>query len=145
LQIYAQFVPLDRVDTIIDDGVEYTYSLTEESLKLSKQVNALVWQSLQMGTSPFAAITKYPRVEDYYGGEGLPGTTLAAHSMNGAAVMLYETTAIGQKMNGFLTQQSLIGLWATLRGLATGEVYEIDPDIYDAIPEAGPRLSNPRF
>jgi hypothetical protein len=61
----------------------------QESLRLSKQVNALVYQKLQKGNSPFGAITKYPRVEYYYGGEGLPGTTLASFSMNGAAVMLY--------------------------------------------------------
>lgn len=143
LQIYAQFVPLDRVDTIIDDGEEYSYSLSEESLELSKKVNALVYQKLQRGNSPFSAITKYPRVEDYYGGEGLPGTTLASFSMNGAAVMLYEVSAIGQKMNGMLIRQSYIGIWETLLGLATGEIYEVDPDSYDAIPEAGPRIRNP--
>lgn len=145
LQIYAQFVPLDRVDTIVDDGVEYSYTLTEESLRRSKQVNALVYEKLQKGNSPFAAITKYPRVEDYYDGAGLPGTMLAAFSMNNAAVMLYETTAIGQKMNGMLTRQSLIGIWETLRGLATGEIYDIDPAIYDAIPDDGPRATNPRL
>jgi hypothetical protein len=143
LQIYAQFVPLDRVDTIIDDGVEYSYSLSEESLELSKKVNALVYQKLQRGNSPFSAITKYPRVEDYYGGEGLPGTTLASFSMNGAAVMLYEVSSIGQKMNGMRIRQSYIGIWETLLGLATGEIYEVDPDSYDAIPEAGPRIGNP--
>jgi hypothetical protein len=143
LQIYAQFVPLDRVDTIVDDGISYSYSLSEESLRLSKQVNALVYQKLQKGKSPFSAITKYPRVEDYYGGEGLPGTTLASFSMNGAAVMLYEVTAIGQKMSGMLIKQSYIGIWETLVGLANGEVYKVDPEVYDAIPEAGPRISNP--
>ena len=94
LQIYAQFVPLDRVDTPIDDGGEYSYSLSEESLEFSKKVNALVYQKLQKGNSPFSAITKYPRVEDDYGGKGLPGNTLASFSMNGAAVMLYEVGAV---------------------------------------------------
>jgi hypothetical protein len=144
LQIYAQFVPLGRVDTIMDDGEVYSYSLSEESLEFSKKVNALVYQKLQRGNSPFSAITKYPRVEDYYGGQGLPGTTLASFSMNGAAVMLYEVSAIGQKMNGMLIRQSYIGIWETLLGLATPEIYEVDPDSYDAIPEAGPRIRNPR-
>lgn len=148
LQIYAQFVPLDRVDTIVDEGVEYSNSLSEESLELSKKVNALVYEKLQKGkgksNSPFSTITKYPRVEDYYGGEGLPGTTLASFSMNGAAVMLYEVSAIGQKKNGMLIKQSYIGIWETLLGLATGEIYDVDPDVYDAIPEAGPRIGNPR-
>ncbi|BBO68139.1 hypothetical protein DSCA_20690 [Desulfosarcina alkanivorans] len=147
LQIYAQFVPLDRVDTIIDDSVEYSYSLSEESLELSKKVNALVYKKLQRGkgNSPFSTITKYPRVEDYYGGEGLPGTTLASFSMNGAAVMLYEVTAIGQKKNGMLIRQSYIGIWETLLGLANGDLYDVDPDVYDTIPEAGPRIGNPRL
>ena len=144
LQIYAQFVPLGRTDTITDDGEEYSYSLSVGSLELSKKVNALVYQKLQKGNSPFSAITKYPRVEDYYGGWGLPGTTLASFSMNDAAVMLYEVSAIGQKMNGMLIRQSYIGIWETLLGLATGEIYDVDPAIYDAIPEAGPRISNPR-
>ena len=145
LQIYAQFVPLDRVDTIEDNGIVHTRSLSEESLELSKQVNALVYQKLQLGgNNPFSAITKYPRVEDYYGGEGLPGTTLASFSMNDAAVMLYEVRSAGQKSSGMLVQQSLIGLYETLLGFATGEVYEIDPAFYDdEIREAGPRISNP--
>jgi hypothetical protein len=63
--------------------------------------------------------------------------------MNGAAVMLYEVSAIGQKMNGMRIRQSYIGIWETLLGLATGEIYEVDPDSYDAIPEAGPRIGNP--
>jgi hypothetical protein len=64
--------------------------------------------------------------------------------MNGAAVMLYEVIRIGQKMSGMLIKQSYIGIWETLVGLANGEIYDLDPDSYDDIPEAGPRISNPR-
>ena len=149
LQILAQFVPLDRVDTIVDNGETYTYTLTEESLDLSRQVNALVYQKLQKGNSPFGQITKYPRVEEFYGGYGLPGTTLGSFSMNDAAVMLYETRGqstrdTGQKANGQYIRQSLDGIYETILGFATGEVYEIDPSFYeDEIPEAGPRITNP--
>jgi len=152
LQICGQIVPLDREDTIIDDGVEYTYSLTEESLELSKQVNALVYQKLQRGNSPFGAITKFPVVHEpgeyvWFEG-GLPGTTLGSFSMNDAAIMLYEVRGqqhpyghTGQKASGLYISQSYTGLYETLLGFATGEVYEIDPDFYDEeIPPAGPRV-----
>jgi len=146
LQILGKFVPLGLEFELYQDGEHHVYYLDEDSLNLSKQVNALVYQKLtEMGNSPFTHITKYPLVHDFNDGRGLPGTTLASFSMNDAAVMLYETRGgIGQKSSGMLTRQSYIGLYETLLGFATGEVYEIDPAFYDVeIPPAGPSLSRP--
>lgn len=146
LQILGKFVPLGLEFELYQDGENHVYYLDQDSLNLSKQVNSLVYQKLtEMGSSPFTHITKYPLVHDYNDGRGLPGTTLASFSMNDAAVMLYETRGgIGQKSSGMLTQQSYIGLYETLLGFATGEVYEIDPVFYDdEIPPAGPSLSRP--
>lgn len=140
LQVIAQVV---NDDTVVSyDGVDY--QLEEDSLNLSKQVNSLVYQSLQKGNSPFSAVSRYPEVN-------LPGTALGSYSMNGAAIMLYETRGqqhpyghTGQKANGQYTKQSYIGLYETLRGFATGEVYEIDPGFYDEeIPYGSPSIGRP--
>jgi hypothetical protein len=57
--------------------------------------------------------------------------------------MLYEVRSVGQKSSGMLTKQVIIGVMETLKGLANGSVYDVDPAAYDAIPPAGPRISDP--
>ncbi|UCZ52759.1 hypothetical protein LGQ02_18540 [Bacillus shivajii] len=140
LQLIAQVV--DEETVVSYDGVDY--QVDEESLNLSKQVNSYVYKALQRGNSPFGAISRFPEVN-------LPGTALGSYSMNGAAIMLYETRGqqhpyghTGQKANGQYTQQSYVGLYETLRGFATGEIYDVDPVFYDEeIPYGSPRISTP--
>ncbi|TMW71377.1 M14 family zinc carboxypeptidase [Alteribacter natronophilus] len=142
LQILGQVVDEDNV--VSYDGVDY--QLSEESLELSKQVNSHVYQVLQKGNSPFGAISLFPEVD-------LPGTALGSYSLNDAAIMLYETRGqqhpgghTGQKGSGMLIQQSYIGLYETLLGLATGEIYDIDPEFYDTeIPRNSPRIGPPNL
>jgi hypothetical protein len=113
------------------------YPLDPAVLALSKQINAYVYQILnEKGESPFGSITRYPDVE-------LPGTALGSFTLNGSAIMLYEVRSVAQKSNGMLIKQSVEGLMETFKGLADGSVYEVDPDLYDQIPPAGPRISNP--
>ena len=113
------------------------YPLDPDVLRLSKQINAFVYQTLQAkGESPFGGITRYPDVE-------LPGTALGSFTLNGSAIMLYEVRSVAQKSNGMLVRQSVLGITETLKGLADGSVYQVDPAIYDFIPPAGPRIDNP--
>jgi hypothetical protein len=114
------------------------YPLDPEVLKLSKQINAYVYQVLnEKGNSPFGGITRYPDVE-------LPGTALGSYTLNGSAIMLYEVRSVAQKSSGMLIRQSVVGIMETLKALADGSIYQVDPDLYDQIPPAGPRISNPR-
>jgi hypothetical protein len=127
LQILAQVVDLGRED----------YPMDPDVLDFSKQINAYVFQRLnEMGNSPFTNIQRYPDVN-------LPGTTLGAFSLNGSAIMLYEVRTAKQKSNGMLTKQVIIGLMETLRGLADGSIFDVDPADYDEILPAGPRIGNP--
>lgn len=113
------------------------YPLDPEVHKLSKQINAFVYQVLnEKGESPFGGITRYPDVE-------LPGTALGSFTLNGSAIMLYEVRSVAQKSSGMLIRQSVLGILETFKGLADGSVYDVDPDLYDQIPPAGPRISNP--
>ena len=113
------------------------YPLDPAVHALSKKINAYVYQVLnERGNSPFGGITRYPDVE-------LPGTALGSFTLNGSAIMLYEVRSVAQKSNGMLIQQSVVGLFETFKGLADGSVYDVDPALYDQIPPAGPRISNP--
>ncbi|RHW43445.1 hypothetical protein D1B31_01935 [Neobacillus notoginsengisoli] len=119
------------------------YPLDPEVEKLSKQVNSLVYKKLtQKGNSPQTNITKY-------GAVNLPGTALGAFTLNGAAIMLYELRGgsiydTGQKANGMFVKLVYDGLYETLKAFVTGEVYQVDPTIYDTeIMPAGPRIRNP--
>jgi len=127
LQILAQ---------VVDEGRE-DYPLDPDALAFSKQINAYVYQRLlEMGNSPFTGIQRYPHVN-------LPGTTLGAFSLNGSGIMLYEIRTAKQKSSGMLIKQTEIGVMETLKGLADGSVFDVDPDSYDEIPPAGPRIGNP--
>lgn len=166
LEIQAQFVPfIEEEDRDPEepgvfeapwvDKEDNYYYLAEETLDLSNQVNYLVYEYLteNYGESHFGHVTQYPRVEDFYGGYGLPGTTLGSHSMSaaydggrdGAGTMLYEVrgqqdpwTHTGQKGSGMQIRQSEAALYETLRAFATGEVFDIDPDKFEEeVPEAG--------
>jgi hypothetical protein len=57
--------------------------------------------------------------------------------------MLYEIRTAKQKSSGMLIKQTEIGVMETLKGLADGSVFEVDPDLYDEIPPAGPRIRDP--
>jgi len=127
LQILAQVVDLGRPDYPLDPAV----------LDFSKQINAYVYSKLnEMGNSPFTNIQRYPDVN-------LPGTTLGAFSLNDSAIMLYEVRTAKQKSNGMLTKQVIFGLMETLKGLADGSIFDVDPADYDEILPAGPRIGNP--
>lgn len=117
-----------------------TYEVDADVLKLAKQVNAVGWMALQKGDSSFGAIQKYPEVD-------LPGTSLGAFALNDAAIMLIEmkgqTQNLGQKANGFLKQTTKDPINDILKGLADGTIYDVDPAIYDAIPESANSIRDP--
>ena len=126
---------------VLGDVTEGTpeFPLDPDARARSFQLNAFVYDTLRdMGNSPFTGITRYPDVE-------LPGTALGSYNLNGAAIMLYETRSAGQKSNGMLTRQLIVGLRATLVGLVDGTISQVDPEHYNDIPPAGPRIGNPRF
>jgi len=113
----------------------------------SLQLNAYVYDVLQrLGKSPFTGITRYPDVD-------LPGTALGSYNLLGSAIMLYELRSAGGvlgaqqsslKSNGMLIRQEITGLRAMLVGLASGEIWNVDPQHYYDILPAGPFIFNPR-
>ncbi|AGE21013.1 MULTISPECIES: M14 family zinc carboxypeptidase [Geobacillus] len=116
------------------------YEVDEDVLTLSKQVNALAAQSLQRGQSHFGAVQKYPDVN-------LPGTALGAFALNDTAIMLIEikgqSQTLGQKQSGMLRQTVTTPLYEVFKAMADGSIHDIDPALYDAIPEADNRISDP--
>jgi len=133
-------VAADVADPYFDEFSGEHFSVDDNVLTLAKQVNALGWMALQKGFSSFGAIQKYPKVN-------LPGTALGAFALNDTSIMLIEikgqTQNLGQKQNGMLKQTVKESVFEILKGLADGSVYEIDPAIYDAIPESDNRISDP--
>ncbi|WP_404333048.1 M14 family zinc carboxypeptidase [Mesobacillus maritimus] len=116
------------------------YEVDEDVLKLGKQVNALSAQALQRGNSHFGAIQKYPDVN-------LPGTALGAFALNDSAIMLIEikgqSQTLGQKQAGMLKETVKVPLYEVFKGLADGSIHDVDPALYDAIPESTNRISDP--
>jgi hypothetical protein len=116
------------------------YEVDADVLQLAKQVNAVGWLALQRGYSSYGAIQKYPTVN-------LPGTTLGTFALNDTAIMLIEikgqTQNLGQKQSGMLTQTAVTSIYEILTALADGTINDVDPSIYDDIPESANRISDP--
>jgi hypothetical protein len=138
-QVYIQ-VAADVALPYTDPFTGDYYSVDPEVLTLAKQVNATGWLSLQLGNSAFGSIQKYPEVN-------LPGTTLGAFALNDTAIMLIEiagqTQNLGQKARGRLIKTATDPLMAILKALADGSIHDVDPAIYDAIPESSNSIRDP--
>lgn len=136
----------DRLTTLQLSGENTTarpgYPLDPEVRELSLQLSRYVYDALgRIGneSSPFDAVSRYRLDWD------TPSSALGAFELNGTAAMLFEIRGqVGQKSKGMLSRQTYIGLSETLLGLATGDVYDVDPDAYHDIPPPGPSAGNPR-
>lgn len=127
-------------DPYTDPFTGNKYEVDDDVLKLGKQVNALSSLALQRGNSHYGAVQKYPDVN-------LPGTALGAFALNDSAIMLIEikgqSQTLGQKQSGMLKETVKVPLYEVFKGLADGSVYNVDPAIYDAIPESTNRIEDP--
>ncbi|TCN20395.1 M14 family zinc carboxypeptidase [Mesobacillus foraminis] len=127
-------------DPYTDPFTGKQYEVDEDVLKLGKQVNALSSLALQRGFSHYGAVQKYPDVN-------LPGTALGAFALNDTAIMLIEikgqSQTLGQKQAGMLKETVKVPLYEVFKGLADGSINEVDPEIYNAIPESTNRIEDP--
>jgi hypothetical protein len=116
------------------------YEVDANVLTLGKQVNALAAQTLQRGFSHFGGVQKYPDVN-------LPGTALGAFALNDTAIMLMElkgqSQTLGQKQSGMLKETIKAPLYDLLSALADGSIHNVDPAVYDEIPESTNRIEDP--
>ncbi len=129
LSLSGSFVP----DPSSTEGEKYREYADTYDGDFSKQLNVAAYDALQeMGNSPFGNITLYPQNLD------LPGTALGSFALNGSGAVLFEVTgqtqSYGQKRIGQLVKAVETGLYGIIDGMASGDVYDIDPDRYDDIP-----------
>jgi predicted deacylase len=126
--ISGQFVP----DPKSAAGSKYAKYADNYQYDFSRQLNVAVYNSLQIGDSPFKNITLYPQ------GLDLPGTALGSFALNGSGTVLFEvrgqTQSMGQKKKGQLVKAVERGLLSIVTGVTDGSVYEIDPEAYETIP-----------
>ena len=115
------------------EGSKYREYADKYNLDFSKQLNVAAYDALQkMGNSPFGNVSLYPQNQD------LPGTALGSFALNGSGTVLYEITgqtqSYGQKKMGQLTKAVETSLMGLMSSVATGEVYELNPEDYHKIP-----------
>lgn len=131
MSISGRFVP----DPATPEGAQWAEYADRYDYDLSRQLNVAAYQALTAGgrRNPFDAITLYPQDTD------LPGTGLGAFALNGSGVVLFEvrgqTQNWGIRQRGVLIQTVERGLRAIVDGVATGSVYDLDPERYESIPE----------
>ncbi|MFA1821938.1 M14 family zinc carboxypeptidase [Virgibacillus oceani] len=130
LSLSGLFVPNPNTE----EGEKYSDYAELYDEEFSKQLNVAAYDALQqMGNSPFGNISLYQQNLD------LPGTALGTFALNGSGTVLFEVTgqtqSFGQKKMGQLRRAVEIGLFGILDSVATDEVYELDAEDYDDIPE----------
>ena len=54
-----------------------------------------------------------------------------------------QTQSLGQKQSGMLTQTAVVSINEILKSLADGTIHDVDPALYDEIPESANRMSDP--
>jgi len=130
--VSIQLLALFTTKPYVDPFSGRTYKVDKDVETFSKKVNAVAYESLQRGNSSYGAIQKYPQVN--YLGSGL-----GAIQLNGTATMLIEikgqTQTLGQKQNGMLKETAKVPVMAVLNSLADGSIENVDPAVYDAIPD----------
>jgi hypothetical protein len=130
--VSIQLLALFTTKPYVDPFSGRTYKVDKDVETFSKKVNAVAYESLQRGNSSYGAIQKYPQVN-------YPGSGLGAIQLNGTATMLIEikgqTQTLGQKQNGMLKETAKVPVMAVLNSLADGSIENVDPAVYDAIPD----------
>nr|WP_241536067.1 M14 family zinc carboxypeptidase [Indiicoccus explosivorum] len=130
LSLSGQFVP----DPSTAEGEEYAEFADTYNYDFSRQLNVAAYESLQShGNSVFSNITLYQQDLD------LPGTALATYALNGSGTVLFEvrgqTHTLGHREKGKLVKAVERGLTGIIESVADGSVYELDPEVYETIPE----------
>ncbi|MBN8234891.1 peptidase M14 [Halobacillus kuroshimensis] len=129
LSLSGSFVP----DPASKAGEKYEEYADRYDGDFSKQLNVAAYRALQTrGNSPFDHISLYPQDLD------LPGTALGSFALNGSGTVLFEVTgqtqSYGQKKRGQLVNAVEMGVYGILEGVASGDVYAIDVETYEDIP-----------
>ncbi|PXY34113.1 M14 family zinc carboxypeptidase [Prauserella flavalba] len=142
----GRFVTLSISGKFVDDPATtpgYEEYADTYDLDYSKQLNVAVYNALQgrANNNPlFGNITLYPQDTN------LPGTGLGSFALNGSGAVLFEvrgqTQTLGQKYRAQLTQAVYIGLDGMLSSIASGQVENLDPAVYDTIPPRGPSIGD---
>lgn len=141
-----RFVTMSISGKFVDDPATtpgYEQYADDYDLDYAKQLNVATYNALQAKANDnplFGNITLYPQDTN------LPGTGLGSFALNGSGAVLYEvrgqTQTLGQKYREQLTKTVYFGLEGMLSSIATGQVDNLDPAAYDAIPPRGPSIGD---
>ncbi|MBB3051725.1 hypothetical protein FHS23_002754 [Prauserella isguenensis] len=141
-----RFVTMSISGKFVDDPAQtpgYEEYADEYDLDYAKQLNVAAYNALQgkANKNPlFGNITLYPQDIN------LPGTGLGSFALNGSGAVLFEvrgqTQTLGQKYREQLVRTVYTGLDGILSSVASGQVDNLDPAVYDAIPPRGPSIGD---
>nr|WP_258936113.1 MULTISPECIES: M14 family zinc carboxypeptidase [Prauserella salsuginis group] len=141
-----RFVTMSLSGKFVDDPAAtpgYQQYADEYDLDYAKQLNVAAYNALQAKANHnplFGNITLYPQDIN------LPGTGLGSFALNGSGAVLFEvrgqTQTLGQKYREQLVRTVYTGLDGMLSSLSSGQVDNLDPAAYDAIPPRGPSIGD---
>ncbi|MGP4072675.1 M14 family metallopeptidase [Piscibacillus sp. B03] len=115
-----------------------------EVLEGSKQLGKVLYDAIE--SKGFGLLSKYNGGSaTTIGRNGLAveyGISTLLFEMRGMADHFYEDYVLGQKSNGYLIKQAVIGLEATAKAIADGSVEEADTSFWDELPRSSYNRSN---
>lgn len=104
----------------------------------SKKLGAVVYNAVE--SKGYGLLSKYPGgTAQTISRNGLAaeyGISTLLFEMRGMADHYREDYVLGQKSNGYLIQQAVTAMTATLEALADGSIESADPSFWDTLPES---------
>lgn len=127
-------------DELVSGSILYPTNedVTTEVRDLSKQLGAVVYNAVE--ERGFAKLSKYVGgTENTIARNKLAsgyGISTLLFELRGMADHYYTPYVLGQKSNGYIIQQVVIGSEAVIAAIADGSIYEADTSFWNTLPES---------
>jgi murein tripeptide amidase MpaA len=131
---------LGDTDELVSGSILYPTNeeVDPEVVEKSKQLGAVLYDTVE--SRGFGTLSKYiggsAQTISRNGLAAEYGIATLLFEMRGMADHYREDYVLGQKSNGYLIKQAVIGMEATAKAIADGSINEADTSFWDALPES---------
>ncbi|WP_064093524.1 M14 family metallopeptidase [Rossellomorea aquimaris] len=131
---------LGDTDELVSGSILYPTNeeVNPEVVERSKKLGAVLYNTVE--SRGFGTLSKYvggsAQTISRNGLAAEYGIATLLFEMRGMADHYRDDYVLGQKSNGYLIKQAVIGLEATANAIADGSIEEADPSFWDTLPES---------
>ncbi|MCF6410249.1 M14 family metallopeptidase [Pseudalkalibacillus salsuginis] len=128
-------------DELVSGSILYptNESVSPEVVENSKKLGSVIYEAVE--AKGYGTLSKYVGgTAPTIGRNGIAmeyGISTLLMEMRGMADHYYEPYVLGQKSNGYLIQQAVVAMEASLKAIADGSIETADTSFWDTLPESG--------